>query len=203
MELNGMKPMSHYDFRVAVVLAKISPEKHGAKKQKKSIAVQKGEYRAANRMSGSTRKRKDDETVTTRGTEDESNKSKRAKYFSSGQIDNPGSEINMTRMNEDLRHLPVPADRTRSNGVACTLCRWATGIKHASQLLKCNDCGFNLCAWCYEPFHSVPIFNTEFQHGLCMEIEARQPKNPKKGKNIVKVNGKASAKKAAKSKRKS
>ena len=112
------------------------------------------------------------------------------------------SVINVRRLNTNLSHLPGPALRTDTNGICCQLCRWATGNKHASQLLKCTDCGFNLCAWCYGPFHTVPVLNLEFQERLGKEIVARNPKQPNKGGAIKKINKKSADTKAAKSKRK-
>ena len=138
------------------------------------------------------------ESVTTRGTES-SETAKKVTYMSLGQIHNQGSNLNTTRFNSGLRHLPVPDNRLKSNGVACALCCWATGYKHTSQLLRCNDCGFHLCVWCYKLFHTVPVFYSDFQDTLCSEVLARQPKQPAKAEGIRKTNTKK--KKAAKSRR--
>ena len=50
MEMEGEVPMSHYDFRKAIVLAKVDPLVHGAPTQCESFAVQRGYPRAMSRM---------------------------------------------------------------------------------------------------------------------------------------------------------
>ena len=196
------KPLSHYNFRKSIVLAKICPEKYGAPKQQASIAVQRGEYRATNRLG----KRKSTSSVTSRRVDDDvtiiSRTAKKAKtattkcnYFSIAKIEDKDSDLNRTRLSTGLRHLPVPALRTSTNGFSCQLCRWATGSKFSSQLAKCNDCGIHLCLWCYHPFHTAAIFDKAFQDRTCKEIGSRKHKPAAAKKAMPKE-------KAARSKRK-
>ena len=50
MEMEGEVPMSHYDFRKAIVLAKVDPLGHGAPTQHESFAVQRGKPRTMSRI---------------------------------------------------------------------------------------------------------------------------------------------------------
>ena len=63
----------------------------------------------------------DDDTITTRGTEQEG-RAKKMTYMSAGKLNDAGSVINVTRLNTNLRHLPGPALRTGTNGICCQLC---------------------------------------------------------------------------------
>ena len=56
MEMEGEVPMSHYDFRKAIVLSRVDPLGHGAPTHRESFAVQRGDPRAMSRM---IKKRKD------------------------------------------------------------------------------------------------------------------------------------------------
>ena len=59
MEMEGEVPMSHYDFRKAIVLAKVDPLWNGAPTQSESFAMQRGNQRAMLIM---IKKRKDRST---------------------------------------------------------------------------------------------------------------------------------------------
>ena len=201
MVMKGATPLSHYKWRVKVVLGKICPEKYGPPKSRASVAMQRGDQHAINRASKRSRSVADDDTASTRASA-MGKSSKKLKYLTVAKIDDPRSELNVNRLSTDLRHLAEPAGRTKDNGITCQLCRWATSKKLSSQLLRCNDCGVNLCAWCFEPFHTAPVFNEEFQESLCTEILARNPSKPKRGANIKIVNQKKNDMKGAKSKRK-
>ena len=203
MEINGKTPMKHMDFREAVVLAKINPEKYGPENVNASVAIQRGDYRAHSRgPSQRSRDSADDDTTTTRGAAREKD-SKKMNKLSSVQLEHEGSMINIVRLDKVIRHLPVPADRSVTNGISCQLCRWATGKKHSKQLLKCGDCGFHLCAWCYEPFHTVSVFDRNFQKVLAQKINERNPRQGNKVANATNMNKMNAEKKAVRSKRKS
>jgi len=113
-------------------------------------------------------------------------------YFSAAQIEDRGSIVNTTRLSTNLRYLPIPALRTKNNGFSCVLCRWATGSKYSSHFAKCVDCNVYLCLWCYQPYHTVALFNEKFQNSMCKEIKGRKPKRgAKKKTNTIKGNNAA------------
>ena len=55
MEMEGKLPMSHYDFRSKLVLAKVDLEGHGKSKQQGSVAFQRGDNRGIPRKAKSKR----------------------------------------------------------------------------------------------------------------------------------------------------
>ena len=50
MEIEGKVPMSHYEFRNAIVLAKVNPLGHGVPAQCEYLAVRRGDLKAMSRM---------------------------------------------------------------------------------------------------------------------------------------------------------
>ena len=65
MEMEGEVPISHYDFRKAIFLAKFDPLGHDAPTHREYFAVQRGDPRA---MSGMIKKRKNRSTYKKRHT---------------------------------------------------------------------------------------------------------------------------------------
>jgi len=186
VESKGMKALSHYDFRMQVVLAKICPAKYGSSKQKLSIAFQRGDYRALSRTGGSI-------TSNTASTSSRSSNAKRAStippnptpkktrrpQITALRLCDMYSQANTRRLNDELQHLAEPESRN-TGGKCCSLCRYATGKKYSAQLLTCKDCNVSLCMWCFKPFHTLTDLTKE-KRRLCKQILAR--KNPKNAKS--------------------
>ena len=101
------------------------------------------------------------------------------------------SHLNITRLDLTLRHLPEPNLRSSRNpsGICCFLCRWATGKKLSSQLLRCLDCNVSLCSWCYGLYHTTSVIDKNMKSWLANEIETRKNttgQSEKKGKTTKK-----------------
>ena len=137
-EMMGALPLSHYEFRKAVVLAKICPDKYGAMKQPRSIAFQRGDHRASARQP-SKRSIAETESDAASASTRSSKRSKMAIYVTPQRMESDGSGFNVARLDKSLRHLPEPALRG-TGGTCCALCRFVTGMKCTAHLLKCTDC---------------------------------------------------------------
>lgn len=103
----------------------------------------------------------------------------KADYAMVGKVCNKKSEYNAKRFDLRVRHLPEPSMRERSGGQCCSLCRWATGRKYSSQLLKCHDCSVLLCSWYYCLFHTVAYLDDTHKKKLQEEIFQRNVMNSK------------------------
>jgi ribosomal protein L37AE/L43A len=181
MEIKGLKPMSHYDFRKMIVLAKICPTLHGAKKQQGSIASQRGDQRsAASSSKGRSKRATETAAASTRAAKQQ--KMETSTYASHGRVENDNSDFNMIRLERSLHHLPEPVDNEK-RGKCCALCRYATGKKLRANILRCGDCKTILCSFCYKPFHTLPSISAA-KNKLCDEINERC--NGKKDKAAVK-----------------
>jgi hypothetical protein len=177
MEMNGRTPMSHYEFRKMIVLAKLCPEEYGAAKQRESVAFQRGDHRATARKLSSKRSVSSvaSDDVTTRSAKQAKHtQPKKSEYVTVGRLDTATSAFNDKRLDCSVRHLPLPCIRTGNKGHCCSLCRWATGKKLSSQLLKCSDCKSVLCAWCYQTFHTVAFFDESMKAKIAKEVLDRQ-----------------------------
>lgn len=185
----GKTPLSHYEFRKMVVLAKLSPTEYGADKQKESIAVQRGDHRFRTRKP-LTSKRSISSVSSTASTADDISlrprknaKEGRSDYATVKRILENGSNLNMRRLDLSFRHLPEPNLRTGdTNGQCCFLCRWATGKKLSSQLLRCVDCNVSLCSWCYGLYHTTSSLDDNMKLWLANEVAKRKSS---KGKSKV------------------
>ena len=189
MEMEGRKPLSHYEFQKRLILAKIAPQEFGADKQHWSIAFQQEDHRSCGRKHGSKRGG-DNGSASTRSTrssttESSSKKQKtasppvKAEYAMVGKFHNTKSEFNAKRLDLGVCHLPENSIRQSTSGQCCSLCRWATGRKCSSQLLKCRDCNVLLCSWCYSLFHTVAYLDNIYKKKLGEEIIERKKMNRK------------------------
>jgi len=183
VESKGMKALSHYDFRMTFVLAKICPTKYGSSKQKKSIAFQRGDYHALSRTGGSivssatsTSSRSTNNKRASTTPPNPTPKKKRQPQITALRLRDTYSQANTLRLNDELRHLAEP-DKRKTGGRCCSLCRYATGKKYSAQLLNCSDCKVSLCMWCFKPYHTL-IDLTKEKTVLCKQILAqKKPKN--------------------------
>ena len=156
MEMEGEVPMSHYDFRKAIVLAKVDPLGHGAPTQCESFAVQRGDPRAMSRM---IKKRKDRSTYKKRQTRSAGSKiyatdqpaakylatkKKTGTYVTANRFGIESIEMSATQLNQKLPHHPEPIPNLEGKaygyGRLCSLCRWTTGNNYMAQLSYCAYC---------------------------------------------------------------
>lgn len=185
MENKGLKPMSHYKFRSKIVLAKICPQLYGAKKQKRSIASQRGDQRSAASSSRGSSKRCV-ETVASATRAAKKSKVEVSSYASTKRVDDDTSAFNRCRLDESVPHYPEPVEN-ESRGKCCALCRYATGKKTIACIMNCRKCNVILCLWCFRPFHTLPSISAA-KNNICAEINARNDaKKAKKGKHTFKV----------------
>ena len=150
MEMEGAVPMSHYDFRKEIVLAKVDPLGHGAPTYREYFAVQRGDPRAMSRM---IKKRKDRSTYKKRQTmypgskryatkqpdaKCPSAKKKMGIYVTANRVGIESIGMSATRLNLKLPHhhgpLPHLEGKAYGYGICCSLCRWETGNKYMAQL---------------------------------------------------------------------
>ena len=169
--MEGRKPLSHYEFRKRLILAKIAPQEFSADKQHRSIVFQREDHRSFGRKHGSKRGG-DNGSVSTRSTrssttESSSKKQKtaslpvKAEYAMVGKFHNTKSEFNAKSLGLGVCCLPENSIRQSTSGQCCFLCRWATGRKYSSQLLKCRS--LLLCSWYYSPFHTVTYMDDTYK----------------------------------------
>jgi hypothetical protein len=120
-EMNGKKPPTHYEFRRAIILAKICPLEYGSSKQRGLVPFQRGDHRAQPRKHSS--KRYESSVATTESTASMVTSIKRGAYATGKRFEDSSTAFQGTRLDRDLCHLAVPAVKNAN----CALCRWATG----------------------------------------------------------------------------
>ena len=138
----GKKPMSHYEFRKAFVLAKICRAKYGPGKRRSTKLTKR------QRTASSVRSEKELCTPV------ESAKVL-APYLNAVAVKKGSGGLCEQRLDMSRVHMPEPLETYEKHGKCCTLCRWATGKKLATMLSKCDTCGAHLCVWHFKLFHTV------------------------------------------------
>jgi hypothetical protein len=163
----------------------ICPQLYGAKKQKRSIASQRGDQRSAASSSRGSSKRCV-ETVASATRAAKKSKVEVSSYASTKRVDDDTSAFNRCRLDESVPHYPEPVEN-ESRGKCCALCRYATGKKTIACIMNCRKCNVILCLWCFRPFHTLPSISAA-KNNICAEINARNDaKKAKKGKHTFKV----------------
>ena len=189
MEMEGEVPISHYDFRKTIVLAKVDPLGYGAPTQRESFAVQRSKPRAMSRM---INKRKDRYTYKKRQTSSAGSKiyatkqpasklpaakNKMGTYVTSNCVSIEPIGISATRLNPRLTHnlkpLPHLEGKAYGYGRCCSLCRWETGNKYMAQLPYCAYFNTVLCVWCNKSWRNVQDL-VGVKDVLCQEIILRK-----------------------------
>lgn len=178
MENKGLKPMSHYDFQKKIVLAKICPTLHGAKKQRGTIASQRGDQRSA---ASSSRGRSKRSSETVASATRAATKPKIESVVTTWQrVKDDTSDFNRSRLDQSAPHFPKPVDNEK-RGKCCALCRYAAGKKLRANLLCCSRCNVYLCAWCFKSFHTLPSISAA-KDNICAEINERTEAKKEKTK---------------------
>mmetsp|Transcript_15963 Transcript_15963/g.27150 ORF Transcript_15963/g.27150 Transcript_15963/m.27150 type:complete len:228 (+) Transcript_15963:309-992(+) len=178
MENKGLKPMSHYDFQKKIVLAKICPTLHGAKKQRGTIASQRGDQRSA---ASSSRGRSKRSSETVASATRAATKPKIESVVTTWQrVKDDTSDFNRSRLDQSAPHFPKPVDNEK-RGKCCALCRYAAGKKLRANLLCCSRCKVYLCAWCFKSFHTLPSISAA-KDNICAEINERTEAKKEKTK---------------------
>ena len=192
MEMEGKHAMSHYDFRKAIVLAKVDPLGHGSRTQRESIAFQRGNPKVmprvvnkrANKAAESTRMLSMRNVRSARARPRATGRSKakapkeqRGTYVTANRVARGQTHMSSMRLNTSLCHHPIPLPfllgKPYGYGKCCSLCRWATGNKYTAQLSCCVDCDTILCVWSHKTFHTVKDL-VDVKHVLYREILTRK-----------------------------
>ncbi len=123
MENNGKTPVSHYEFRKMVVLAKVSPADYGADKQQLPIAVQRGDHQFRTQTPSSS-KRSISSLSSVSFSSRKKVKNDKCNYATVKRVSEDRSHLNITRLDLTLRHLAEPNLRSSRNpsGICCFLC---------------------------------------------------------------------------------
>ena len=158
--------MSHYDFQSKIVLAKICPELYGSKKQKRTIASQRGDQRSAASSSRGRSKRSSESVAS--ATRAATKPKIESVVTTSHRVEDDTSDFNRSRLDQSVPHFPKPVDNEK-RGKCCVLCRYATGKKLSTNLLNCSRCNLHLCVWCFESFHTLPSISAA-KDSICAEI---------------------------------
>ena len=139
MNTEGRKPFSPYEFQKQLILAKMclvslvlttksvkcfQQEDHRSHKKKHSRLLFLHGAQEAPLLSPVQRSRRLHLLQ------------KKAEYATVGKFCNKKSDFNAKSLNSVVHHLPEPSIRQSTGGQCCSLCKWATGRKYSSQLLK-------------------------------------------------------------------
>ncbi len=178
----GKKPLSQYDFRRAIVLAKIDPEDY-APLQKISASTTKYAHKktragkSISKRSEAEKKKREAAKVGATTRRVASKKRETVSEYINDDALHPQGHLSK-RLNRGLPHMFDPVAKEDVKGKCCGLCRWATGLKKMAQLVHCDDCNVTLCTWCWRPFHTV-----EDLHAIKEELEEKCLERALKRKN--------------------
>jgi len=173
----GRKFLPQYEFRRHTILAKLDPLKYLPPQVKASSITTKFLKQQRNRKRKiSARSNRDSSSP---GTRSKSKKPSRSVYVNDNSLA-PNGALNI-RLCREVPHMLDPVGKHDVGGKSCQLCRWATGVKLMSQLVRCEDCGVILCTSCWRPFHTV-----EDMDEVKSEIEAAALERKKAAKGAAK-----------------
>ena len=133
--------MSHHNFRKAIALYWINPDKY-EKEVKQSLKMYKLKRKS---MSSSVSSISMDSTIQT------PKKVKTGQHYVTDMSLCPSTGTLKCWLDQNLDHIPeAEAPRAR-----CRL-HWWGGVETQAQILTCLACGVSLCSKCYRLFHTKP-----------------------------------------------
>ena len=178
MKCKNRKILPHYEFCRRIILAKIDPKTHLPMQVSSPSTVTKFVAKSTRKRETSTRTRRQNEmaepavAVTRAKKLKEDNFSKKSVYVTDKSL-SPHGTLNI-RLSRQVPHMLDPVTRDAVKGRSCQLCRWASGTKNKSHLVKCDDCNVICCVWCWRPFHEVEDLE-EIKEDLAAACFERKP----------------------------